>query len=244
MRFMDPSAFTPRAGLLLPSRAGISLRLPARLMTIAQRPPSRPPPSSGTPTVWSSAPGGPSVSVAWLSRPRVGEIASGDAVVVRQLGSAVLIGVIDALGHGPKAAEVAKSATGYLTSVTAGDVPVLVRGLHQALQGSRGAAALTLILSASGIEACSVGNVELRSVTNKLPFVLTPGVFGVRLRQPRISNAAAPIVDRFALFSDGISGRFDLRSLRGHSPAELVSHVFATHRHAHDDATIVVVDVG
>jgi negative regulator of sigma-B (phosphoserine phosphatase) len=182
--------------------------------------------------------------MAWLSRPRDGEIENGDAVVVRQIGGNVVIALIDALGHGPRAAEVADSSVKFFGEAASGEgAPALVRGLHDRLQGSRGAAALILVISSAGLEACSVGNVELRSTSGKLPFVLTPGVLGIRLRQPKICASKGPLADRFVLFSDGISGRFDLKALRSHSPSTLATHIFATHRHAHDDATVVVVDV-
>jgi negative regulator of sigma-B (phosphoserine phosphatase) len=195
--------------------------------------------------VWQSGPDlSPSVSVAWISRPREGEIVCGDAVIVRPHGNAVLIAVVDALGHGPRAAEVAQISSDWLDAKPeSGDgAQAIVQGLHGALHGSRGAAALVLILSARGIEACSVGNVELRSTTGKLPFVLTPGVLGVRLRPPKVGFAEIA-TERFVLFSDGISGRFDLKAQRSRSPADLASHLFASHRHAHDDASVVVVDV-
>ncbi|MBX3259287.1 MAG: phosphoserine phosphatase [Labilithrix sp.] len=194
--------------------------------------------------VWASEIEAPRVSVAWLSRPRVGEIVSGDAVVVRQIGDAVLVAVIDALGHGPKAAEVADRSSEFFESVELTDgAPSLVRGLHERLQGSRGAAALIVVVSRTGVEACSVGNVELRSASGTLPFVLTPGVLGLRLRHPKICSSPGYLADRLVLYSDGISGRFDLKTLRAHAPPELASHIFASHRHEHDDATVVVVDV-
>ena len=99
------------------------------------------------------------------------------------------------------------------------------------------------MISTKGLEACSVGNVELRSGTGKLPFVLTPGVLGVRLRQPKICVSPSPIADRFVLHSDGISGRFDLKAHRALAPPAVATHIFGAHRHAHDDATVVVVDV-
>lgn len=198
------------------------------------------------PTCWSSPTESeaPRVSLAWVSRPRAGESVNGDAVVVRKHGSSVLIAVIDALGHGPKAAEVAQTSVKWLDSA---DEPTgatgLVNGLHRELQGSRGTAALLLLVSATGLEACSVGNVELRSTTGRLPFVLTPGVLGVRLRSPKICVSGSPLSDRFVLHSDGISGRFDIKPPRSQTPSELVSHIFASHRHSHDDATVMVVDV-
>jgi negative regulator of sigma-B (phosphoserine phosphatase) len=200
------------------------------------------------PMLWASSPErySPRLSIAWISRPRVGETVCGDAVLVREHGNdgGVLVALIDALGHGPKAADVAQTSTEWLGSTaSSGDnAPALVHGLHRALSGSRGAAALIVLFTSKGVEACSVGNVELRT-TGKLPFVLTPGVLGVRLRPPRICFADGPINDRFVAYSDGISGRFDLKSLRSYSPSELATHIFATHRHEHDDASVVVIDV-
>ncbi len=204
---------------------------------------NRPPPREVLPSVWSSDEDTPKVSVAWITRPRAGEALSGDTVVVRRLESRVLVAVIDALGHGPKAAAIAESSSAYLAEARDGSASELVQGLHKTLQGTRGAAALVLLVSHEGVEACSVGNIELRSRTARLPFVLTPGVLGVRLREPKVCTLKAPIADRFVLFSDGISGQFDMKSLSQHPPAQAVSQVFASHRHSHDDASIVVVDI-
>src|SRR4051812_10795955 len=112
------------------------------------------------PTRWASGPDGgpPNISAAWLSQPRVGESVSGDAVVVRRHGNAVLVTLIDALGHGPRAAEVADAAVDWLGTAEEPDTSGLVNGLHRKLVGSRGIAALLLLISAKGLEACSVGN--------------------------------------------------------------------------------------
>ena len=204
------------------------------------------PPKPEQASTWVSADdGAPRVSMAWITRPRVGEVVSGDAVIVSQHNKSVMISVIDALGHGPKAADVAQTCTEWLGTTARGEMAAagVVQGLHRALHGSRGAAALVLLLTTKGVEACSVGNVELRSSTGKLPFVLTPGVLGVRLRAPRSAFAAAPLSDRFVAYSDGISGRFDLKSMRAQSPAELAVYLFNTHRYDHDDASVVVIDV-
>jgi len=51
------------------------------------------------------------------SFPKSGESTNGDAVVVRTVASATLVAVIDALGHGPSAAEAAAVAVGYLEEI-------------------------------------------------------------------------------------------------------------------------------
>ena len=213
-------------------------------MSTSFRRSNRPPPLKQTvPSVWSS-PSDTGISVAWLTAPRVGESVSGDMVVVRHVEGheAGLVGVIDALGHGPKAAVVADSSIDYLSRTPHASVAGYMNGLHENLRGTRGAAALLFLVTARGLAMCSVGNIELRSSNTKLPFVLTPGVLGVRLRQPKVCEVPRA-TDRFVLYSDGISGRFDLKALSAHSPSELAKHIFATHRRSHDDATVVVVDV-
>jgi negative regulator of sigma-B (phosphoserine phosphatase) len=212
-------------------------------MSTSNRRSNRPPPQV-LPSVWSSEEEGtPRVSAAWITRPRAGEASSGDAVVVRRVESTVLVAVIDALGHGPKAAAIAARSSEYLSEAPHKRAPDLLRGLHETLHGTRGAAALVLLLSHEGVEACSVGNIELRSRSARLPFVLTPGVLGVRLREPKVCTAQPPIADRFVLFSDGISGQFEMKALSHHAPPQLATQIFTSHRHSHDDATIVVVDV-
>jgi len=204
---------------------------------------NRPPPvSPDAPTTWTSE--DPRVSLAWISRPRVGEIENGDRVIVRRRGSGVLVVVVDALGHGPKAASVSASANELVMALPENDgVADVIDGLHKALTGQRGAAGLMLFISNAGVEACSVGNVELRGKTGRLPFVLTAGVLGVRLRSPRTVRAAVPFEERFVIHTDGISGRFDLKAQGPTTPPELATHIFMNHRHSHDDSTVVVVDV-
>jgi negative regulator of sigma-B (phosphoserine phosphatase) len=203
---------------------------------------SRPPPRNELDvSTWSSG----RVATAWVSVPRAGESVSGDAVVVREMAAdTVLVAVLDALGHGPKAHEVAVRGVAYLHEAPAVEnVLALVEGLHEVLKGSRGAAMLALLLSQRGLQACSVGNVDLRCHSAKLPFVLTPGVLGVRLRAPRLCSMPALAEERLVLYSDGISSRFDLRASRTTAPAELARAIFTSNRHAHDDASIVVVVV-
>ena len=48
-----------------------------------------------------------SPNVAHLSQPKPGEKANGDAVLVRRDGDALMLAVVDGLGHGPIAAEAA-----------------------------------------------------------------------------------------------------------------------------------------
>jgi phosphoserine phosphatase RsbX len=197
-----------------------------------------------TPTAWSTPRADACVRGAhWITAPRIGESVSGDAVVARDEGGVVMFALVDALGHGPTASHVAQRAIASLneTSLGGGALGVIQR-LHGDLRGTRGAGALVMLVHGPEVEVCSVGNVELRCARSRLPFVLTAGVLGVRLRVPRVMRTAYVGGDRFALFSDGISRRFDLAPNAAASSHAAVVDIFSKHRHAHDDATILVVD--
>lgn len=184
------------------------------------------------------------VAADFLTLPREGERLSGDAAFVRRGDDAVLIAVVDALGHGPIAAEVAVTATAYL-----GEAPLhrgvstIVEGLHARLRGSRGAAAMVLVLSKGRLEGCGVGNVELRSVGRRLPVILTPGVLGGSLGKLRLFEGQLSAGDRLVVFSDGVSGRFGDDLAHGLPAPETCRAIMSRYRRPYDDATVLVTDI-
>src|SRR5688572_12470289 len=102
------------------------------------------------------------IQAAHLSLPKVGERANGDRPLFRvDEAQRALLAVIDGLGHGPDAAQVANKATEYLDAVPL-DIALseLMRRLHDGLAGSRGAAGTVCIVRNGTFEACAVGNVE------------------------------------------------------------------------------------
>ncbi len=175
---------------------------------------------------------------------RAGETKNGDAVLIRPVGGATLIALIDALGHGPAAAETAAVAVDFLQAQSdLGSVRALMDGLHQKMHGTRGAAALVCVIEGAHLVGCSVGNVELRSLLDKVPAVLTPGIVGLRLRNLRIFEAALRAGERLVLFSDGLSSSLRASDATGRSGPEACDFLMLKHRRAHDDASVIVVDV-
>ena len=120
----------------------------------------------------------------------------------------------------------------------------LMESLHAALRGSRGAAAMLCILAADGrLQGCGVGNVEMRTVGSRVPIVLTPGILGASVNRLRTFEARVVPGDRLVLFSDGISSRMDLGSVRGLSPAGACDVLMTQNRRTHDDSTLLVIDI-
>jgi negative regulator of sigma-B (phosphoserine phosphatase) len=184
------------------------------------------------------------VAVEFLSVPREGERENGDAVVVRTGDEGVLVAVIDALGHGAVAAEVAAAAVAYLdlAPVHRG-ITTIMEGLHARLRGTRGAAAMVLILSGGRVAGCGVGNVELRSTTRRVPVILSPGVLGTSLGRIHVFEAPLSAGDRLVVFSDGIAGRFEDELSRKLPGIETCRAIMDRHRRPHDDATVLVTDI-
>jgi len=183
------------------------------------------------------------LDVAYLCQPARGELVSGDTVVVRDHDGTAMVAVIDVLGHGAEAARVAEVASRFLATASLDGAAALIGSLHQALRGSRGAAAAICVIRERSFEACSVGNVEVRVLGTPMPVIATPGIVGQRFANLRTCTGALASGDRLVCFSDGISSRFALDTIRTLTPRDACAQVMATHRRAHDDATILVADV-
>jgi len=156
----------------------------------------------------------------------------------------ILLGVIDGLGHGPGADEVARAAIAQLEAVSLRE-PMLdiMMGLHQSLRGTRGAAGTVCVISGYDMQACAVGNVELRSSDAHVPLISSPGILGVRVATFRICQAQLKPTARLVVFSDGICGSPALADIRQLPPQRACEVIFRSHRSQHDDATVLIADV-
>jgi negative regulator of sigma-B (phosphoserine phosphatase) len=176
--------------------------------------------------------------------PREGEQVSGDAVFVRTSERGGLFALIDALGHGERAAEAAQAALLALTDESAGPgVAAIVEHVHARLRGTRGAAAMICTLVEGCLQGCAVGNVELISLGTRIPWVPSPGILGASVRRLRTFEAQLAVGDRLVLFSDGVSPRMDLSVCKGVSAADACRALMTRYRRPHDDATVLIADI-
>lgn len=179
-----------------------------------------------------------------------GQRRSGDAFVVSPTDGGALVAVVDALGHGDEAADVADLAVASLRR-TVGQPPVrALTACHAALQGSRGAAVTLVMVEPEGrhLSWLAVGNVEAAVVhggargrtTSRWSVPLRGGVVGDRLPPLRESTLAVPPGGVLVLATDGMGTRF----LDAADPSLPVDHLA---RHLHegqarddDDALVLV----
>jgi negative regulator of sigma-B (phosphoserine phosphatase) len=188
------------------------------------------------------------IATALMSRPKVGEIESGDVAVIRRAdpnGERVLFAVIDALGHGRGAATVAAAAQRSLMSTpfAGDDVVCFLMAIDRALKGTRGAAGLVCLFTGDSFVAAAVGNVELAASARTVGVRSVAGVLGSLRREPRALSSAARAGDRIAIFSDGVSQRFSLSDTTGLSTDQACRTIFAAHARDHDDATLLLIEV-
>lgn len=183
------------------------------------------------------------LSIAQRSRPKPGESQNGDAVVVRKDDALTLMAVIDALGHGPRAALVATHAVRHLehADLTRGAAEVLA-GLHAALHGTRGAAAVVALFDGRTLEYGGVGNVEMRCVGSRIEPGVVDGILGQRVRRFRTCRTTMAPGDRIAVFSDGISGRFTLANYALSAATAVCEDILRSFARPLDDASLLVAD--
>jgi negative regulator of sigma-B (phosphoserine phosphatase) len=181
-----------------------------------------------------------------LTRPKIGEIESGDVAVVRRDGDRVLCAVIDALGHGPVAAAVAGLAAGaLLADAFSGDVAKLLLATDRVLKGTRGAAGLLCVFdgASSSLSAAAVGNVEMVTSSRTISVRAQPGIIGSLTRPPRAFRSTMYPGDRIAIISDGVSQRFSLADTSALSRDQACRTIFEAHARDHDDATLLLAEV-
>ncbi|NUP12538.1 MAG: SpoIIE family protein phosphatase [Polyangiaceae bacterium] len=185
-----------------------------------------------------------SVRVGIDSRPRTGETSNGDTAVSRRVGGRHLLAVVDGLGHGPDAQTAADAARSCLEQAAlSGPIAVLLRELHAALRPTRGAAAFVAVVDGHTLVGAGVGNVDARMRIGRIPLVLTPGVLGMRMTEPKVFQARFAAGDRLAIFSDGVRATFDLDETRTLPPEQAAKAIVDRYGRHHDDATVLVADL-
>jgi negative regulator of sigma-B (phosphoserine phosphatase) len=148
-------------------------------------------------------------------RPCDGETLSGDAALVHCDDDGVLVALIDVLGHGPDAHELAVQLSGELSKwLNGSSSPSPERALavlHESARGTRGAVAAVAWLNSRTLEGSvvGIGNVRCRlfgSVARTVEF--REGVLGCRMRSLASTSFVLRAPDVLLLFSDGVPGRF------------------------------------
>ena len=171
---------------------------------------------------------------------------SGDAALVIECEGGVLLAIIDATGHGPRAGSAADTAVSLVRQEAGQDLFRLMTALHAALQGSQGAAVGLIFvdlrtrifryLAVGNTRAVRIGGRPWRGVSHE-------GVLGDRLPSfPEQTERLDP-GDVLMLSTDGLPGRESERmasSLSYRDAAVITRRVLGDLAKPHDDASCVV----
>jgi serine phosphatase RsbU (regulator of sigma subunit) len=182
-----------------------------------------------------------------LIRPCQGEWVSGDAVVIRPLEKGIFAAIVDVLGHGPEAHELALVIDAYLARHGSSDVSSLMTRLHQQVKGSRGAAVglCAIDAAASRVVYVGTGNTVLRRFgKTDTRLVSQDGVLGQNMRTPLPQTLQLEPGDVIVLYTDGVSDRFtsdDYPGVFHHAPKEVVRTILERFGKDHDDAACIAV---
>jgi len=186
-----------------------------------------------------------------------GETVSGDTGVVqpfktsnrRTAPDGVLVGVIDALGHGDEAAGAAKTAVAILRQFAHESVISLFQRCHEKLNRTRGV--VMSLASFNGIDNTmmwlGVGNVEgilfqanERGYPTRERILLRGGVVGYQL--PALHPATFHVMpdDMLIFCTDGIASSFTENLILSGSPEQIANTILTEYGKSSDDALALV----
>ncbi len=182
--------------------------------------------------------------------PLAGEKSSGDSYVVRAVNeTAILIAVIDGVGHGDEAADAAQRAVQVLARTQEPNVISLVRRCHDVLTDTRGIVMSIAVLDMlqHSMTWLGVGNVAghvLRADPNTMPvretMLTRGGTIGLRLPMLVASVTELRPGDVFMLATDGLAPGYSSEVRLDAPLQQLADQILATYARGTDDALVLV----
>ena len=145
-------------------------------------------------------------------RPARGHDLGGDRAVVVEADGALLLGIIDVLGHGATADPLASRAEAFITGAPSPNAEAMLRRLDAELSGTTGAAAGIASLSVGGDDGlfAGVGNTVCRVLGDSGRTLMShDGVIGQHARIPRAAELRVGPRETVLMHSDGISSQTD-----------------------------------
>ena len=136
----------------------------------------------------------------------------GDFGFVKEYDDCCLIALVDVLGHGKEAYDVALMAETYLIENYSKEPAELIKGLHEHLKDTRGAVSTVckLAIETGELKYSAMGNIAGRVMGNN-PFRLTgkDGILGYMIPTPVEHQIKLYTGDILILSSDGVKEHFD-----------------------------------
>lgn len=178
-----------------------------------------------------------------------GEEACGDRYALHLERERLLLLVVDGLGHGLLAAQVALEAVNSFHENLKSSPKEILQSIHGTLKGSRGAAMASaeILPEKNQVCFCGIGNIAGRIVPLKKDekrMVSYYGTVGVEVRRFKEYLSSFYQDDLFIMHSDGLSARWtrdDYPGLWLRHPTMIAGTIYREHRREEDDSCILVV---
>lgn len=173
----------------------------------------------------------------------------GDTGLIKRTPEGAFFALIDGLGHGPEADEIARQARAYLEyAYRKASLVDVIQGLHQNLGKTRGAvAALCRINTASGeLNYVGVGNISAKLYApNPITFVPREGIVGYIMSSPREETLILSPGMVLVLHSDGLPAHVDLSEALAteRSARAIARNLLRDYGKDDDDGSCIVVKV-
>jgi hypothetical protein len=178
-----------------------------------------------------------------------GEPCSGDLHLVKTYPGGALVAVVDGLGHGVEAAEVARKAVESIEEHPGEPLVSLLKRCDEALHGTRGA-----VLSLASFDShrhemswLGLGNVEGfligapgNGAVERQALVSRGGVVGSRLGSARATTLSVQAGDLLIFATDGIRADFTADIRFGQEPQQMADLILARCTKGTDDALVLV----
>jgi anti-sigma regulatory factor (Ser/Thr protein kinase) len=180
-------------------------------------------------------------------RPCGGELVSGDTAVIVQLGNEVACAVVDVLGHGPDAHELAIHIESFLKEKLSTDPIATLYLLHSELRGTRGAVAGVAVFDPVTGKArfAGCGNVVARRMgSQEVRLNSAEGTLGQSIRTPSEQTVILQKRDVFLMYTDGVKSRFginDYPNIHYEHASTIAKTVVDKFSRSYDDATCLAV---
>jgi anti-sigma regulatory factor (Ser/Thr protein kinase) len=183
---------------------------------------------------------------AGLVRPITGETECGDVFGVAERDGRVIGVLCDGLGHGPLAAAAAMEGVTAVLEEPMAEPAVLIERAHRRMSRTRGGAIGVVQIVGQAILFGGLGNIAgviLADGTRK-SMISVPGIAGHQAGTIRQFEYTAPPGAAVILHSDGVSSRWESRSLPGlntRDPLVVAAALLAEAGTRRDDAGLLVL---
>jgi hypothetical protein len=187
------------------------------------------------------------VESAAVVRPKFGETVSGDAAFTMATDTGLLATVIDVVGHGKEAHELAVRMQEHLLANASGTLVEILSRLHEKYRGSRGASVgLCLVEPAHArLRFAGIGNtVTRRFGMSESQLVSRDGVVGGTMRLPVETTISLSDGDVIVMYTDGVRAHFDASAyprLQSDTPHAVAANIVHRFSKWHDDASCVAI---